>query len=137
MGLLGCGGDPSLCGRIGAPPRGLDRIGRRWFPPSRLRHNVATQVREIEADAAAHGLETTPFFTFAVWREVAVFVVAKELEFYVVPYEPEDEWALIGRFEPLGPDGIDELRDILRRDFGKSGPDVHVELALAAAWLAG
>jgi len=46
-------------------------------------------------------------------------------------------WALIGRFEPLGPDGIDELRDILRRDFGKSGPDVHVELALAADWLAG
>jgi len=108
------------------------------FPVSRLRDNIATQIREIEADDAAHGLETTPFFTFAVWREVAVFVVvARELEMYVVPYEPEDEWALVGRFEPLGPDGIDELRDILRRDFGKSGPDVHVQLALAAEWLAG
>ena len=106
------------------------------YPVSHLRDNLANQTRYIEDDDAAHGLETTAYFTFTVWREVAVFiVVAGAFEIYVVPYEPEDEWELIGRFEPLGLDGIDECRDILRRDYGKSGPDVHVEPELAAEWL--
>ena len=106
------------------------------YPVADIRKEMATTSREIRADGMAHGLQAGSFFSFSAWRGVAVFTVyAEGLEIFVVPYEPEQEWDLIGKFEGLAMIDVDESRDILRRDYGRSAPDVSVEPTLASEWL--
>jgi hypothetical protein len=106
------------------------------YPVADIREEMVTTSREIRADDTAHGLQARYFFSFSAWRGVAVFTVyANGLEIYVIPYEPEQEWDLIRKFEPLAMMDVDESRDILRRDYGKSAPDLSVEPTLASEWL--